>query len=116
LLIDDNVDFGVTFKELLELSGHPVVYCQNEPDALSAVRNGAFALALCDLNLGGQFKTDELIEALYESKSVERIVVMSGADSRLDPRLKKQFESHNDLGVLAKPFDVEAVLKMIRAS
>jgi PAS domain S-box-containing protein len=115
LLIDDNVDFGQTFKDLLELSGHRVVFCQNADEALDAIKNGAFSLALCDVNLGGPFKTDELIEALYTSRSVERVVVMSGGELRGDPRLQKQFASHEDLAVLSKPFEVDAVLKLIKA-
>lgn len=83
--------------------------------AIQKINNQNYSLILTDLNLGGVFRTDEIIEIAKQKKPHQAIALMSGGNAARDPRIKKVLNLHPDIQILLKPFDQMQVVKRFLA-
>ena len=114
LVVDDNPDLGMTLKMALELEGYRTELATTGTQALALQRQKPAEVVITDI-----FMPDsdgfELIATVKREYPKTRIVVMSGGGQKL----KRDYLSSAELmgvdATLQKPFDIDALLGMLRA-
>lgn len=111
LLVDDNVDFCDSTRELLESLGYRVTVANNGYQALASMElvGDEIELVLTDVvmpDFGGR----ELADRIRERKPV-KVIFMSGHTARIVDRYGVE---EGEAFFLKKPFSVIALAKMIR--
>jgi len=111
LIIDDEADVCTFFKRLLTRLGYVVVTASNEPQALQALDEGQFNVALVDLKLPD---TDglTLLKAIKQRQPACEVIIMTGYST------VKTAVSAMQLGAyeyLEKPFDDIAEIEKLVA-
>jgi two-component system CheB/CheR fusion protein len=107
LVIEDNVDFATTLRELLELEGHEVEIAHEGAEGLARARERPPEIVLCDLGLPGMdgFAVARAFRSVPELKDVH-LVAVSGYALPDDVRRAAEagFERH-----LPKPASLEVI-------
>ena len=108
LYIEDNQNTANAVKALLELKGFSVDTANSVKNALNAIENATYDLAICDIGLpDGDGK--ELLKEIHRTQPVPAIA-LSGYSSEEDKRKSKEagFSEY-----LVKPFDLNVLLELI---
>lgn len=110
LLVDDDQSLTRTIGLILERQGYAVSTAGSGLEAIERIREEAFDLAFVDIKMPGL----DGVETLCQLKSLRRdlTVVMMTAYT-VEQRVREALEAGAH-GVLHKPFDVKAVLSLIR--
>jgi PAS domain S-box-containing protein len=116
LLIDDQEDLCATLSEILRAEGFKVHSATTAGAALDCIQSQRYALIVCDLNLGGHFVTDQILQAAKSVDPEQAIAIMSGSDILRDERIAETLKAHPDIERLEKPFDASAIAKMFKSA
>jgi PAS domain S-box-containing protein len=113
LVLDDEPSIRVFLAKALARSGYDSVAVGSGPEAVALARREAFAGMLCDHRMAGMSGT-AVFEAIREIQPdlASRFVFMSG--DTLNPELRS-FATVHGIGLLAKPFDLEAISRTVGA-
>ena|SRR5579862_1042103 len=112
LAIDDNDEFRILLKELLEPYGFEVVPEANPVRALEkfARQKDKFHLVLLDYNMP-QLDGSKTFECLKKLSPDVRVIIVSGVE---ELRLRPILARHPIDGYIRKPFRVQEALQIIR--
>ncbi len=110
LVVYDHTLVRESLSEILAMHGHEVVSASNGGEALEMIKDGAFDLALMDLNLpgGDGFSIFEQIQEISPSTGV---VFITGVE--LAGTLKERSEEI-DYPLLYKPLDMPSLLTLVK--
>ena len=116
-LINDDTTFLELMHDLLETSeGYQVLICKESDNAYAFVKEQRPDLVILDIRIGGEetgWKILELLTLDPETRPLP-VIVCSAAIRELhdhEPLLQKY-----GVGVLPKPFDLEALLEKVEAA
>jgi CheY-like chemotaxis protein len=116
-LVNDDTTFLELMRDLLEAEeGHEVLICKESGNAHRFVKEQRPDMVLLDIRMGGEERGWTILELLTldpETSSIP-VVVCSAALSNLrdhEPLLQKY-----GVGVLPKPFDLDALVAKVRAA
>jgi len=112
LIVDDDISIGTSLKGLLEHIGHTVTVRTSGEEALDAYRAGSYDMVLTDLSMPGMGGI-QLLRELRASDPDARVLVFTGQ------ALEAQVAEATRAGaraVLRKPFELQEVLKAMRAA
>jgi PAS domain S-box-containing protein len=112
LALDDEPSIRAFLRKALTAAGLECVPYQDGAEALEGVRESEFDVMLIDHKMAGMNGT-EFYDAAVEIRPelARRAVFMSG--DVLNPDLRG-FATQRDVRLLAKPFDIEAVIRVVR--
>jgi DNA-binding response OmpR family regulator len=105
LVVEDNVEVGWSLFRVLEEAGYDVVAAVNGGQAVSAVRDSKFNLALIDIVLGA-FDGQDVSDALLELQPDLPVLFMSGYGA-------SGYSSLPDDRVIAKPVDARELIARV---
>jgi CheY-like chemotaxis protein len=112
LIVDDNVDFAIGVKMLLDHDGHVVQVAHDGPSALEVARAFTPDVVLLDLGLPGMngFETARALRAMPEVRDALLVAVSGYAQDEDRRRSEREgFDDH-----LKKPVDPEQIIEVIR--
>ncbi len=107
LVVDDDVSILETVSQILSLEGYDVVQATGGEEALSAVTRAEPSLILLDMRMPG-IDGWAVARALRERDLAIPIVVMTAAENA-----KRWADEIGASGYLAKPFDLEQLLRIV---
>jgi DNA-binding response OmpR family regulator len=108
LLVDDEPRLRETIARSLTAHGHRVDVVGTYREALDAVEQKDYDLLLLDVNLPDATGWDVLREMRDAGRSVPAVVI-----SAVPPSAKRCRE-FRPLGILHKPFPIDALLRLVR--
>jgi two-component system, NtrC family, response regulator HydG len=108
LVVDDDVDNAASLTELLEMEGHSVHTVYSGEDAINAAIQQDFDISFMDVILPGMNGVESFMQ-IHRFRPQARIYMMTGYSVE---QLLTQALNGGALGVLEKPFDPEAILKL----
>jgi PAS domain S-box-containing protein len=113
LVLDDEPSIRTLLGKSLRGAGYEPVVASSGEEALAIVREGPFAAMLCDHRMAGMTGI-EVYDAIVSIRPElgDHFVLMSG--DVLNPTLRSFARDHR-VTLLAKPFDLEAVDRTLRA-
>jgi CheY-like chemotaxis protein len=120
LVVDDDLDIRDAFKDFLEEMGYEVACVPDGHTALADLRRHGAALVLLDVMMPGMDGREFRKRQLSDPTLREIPVIIVTADQRIsDPRIRIKDDSgawdlFGDLPCMAKPFDGEALLSVVR--
>jgi two-component system, NtrC family, response regulator HydG len=109
LIVDDDRDNALSLGELFQFEGHEVTIASNGDDAISACRHSEFDVTFMDVVMPGKNGVETFIE-LKQFNPAAKVVMMTGYS--VEQFLQQALES-GAVGIMAKPFDPNAVLALI---
>ncbi len=114
LVLDDEPSIRVFLEQALRSLGYEPVVTATGEEAIERGADGEFAALICDHQMAGLSGID-VHAALVASRPdlAGRYVLMSG--DVLNPEIEA-FAATNRVGLLAKPFDLETLDRVIRAA
>jgi two-component system, NtrC family, response regulator HydG len=110
LVVDDDVDNAQSLGELLELEGHCVRVVHTGEEAIRAATKEEFNLSFMDVVLPGLNGVESFI-AIRRVRPEARVYMMTGYSVE---ELLTQALNGGALGVLEKPFDPDAILRLTK--
>lgn len=115
-VIDDDLDFTLLVRELLRDQGWDVVICREERDAIRCVEETSPDVVLLDIRMSTRQSGWHVLEALQRQPATRHtpVIVCSAATDDLQARAG-WMEEHG-VTTLAKPFDVDTLLRLIDAA
>jgi two-component system, NtrC family, response regulator HydG len=108
LVVDDDVDNALSLAELLEMEGHSVRVVHSGEEAIRAAVMEDFNLSFMDVVLPGLNGVESFI-AIRRVRPQARVYMMTAYSVE---QLLTQALDGGALGVLEKPFDPDALLKL----
>jgi DNA-binding NtrC family response regulator len=108
LVIDDEVDICEVLELALSLEGYGVKTAHNRESALRLALEDAPAVILLDYRMP-DLDARDFVDQLKAQNIRAAVVLMTGANDAVEKARKLGFEH-----VLCKPFDMEAMLSLIR--
>ncbi|MBF0503660.1 MAG: response regulator [Candidatus Omnitrophica bacterium] len=112
LVVDDDVEFTETLKDLLELEKCDASIIHNGYEALQKVRNEKFDIVLMDIKMPGI----NGVETLKEIKKIApRLAVILMTGYSLEALIKDAFKE-GALAVLDKPLDIPKLFGHLAAA
>jgi len=108
LLVDDEARLRQTVARSLSARGHRVVEAATSREAVATATGAEFDLLLLDVNLPDGTCWDVLRELAAAGRSLPTVIV-----SAVPPSATRVRE-FRPLGVLHKPFPMEALLRLVR--
>ncbi len=112
LLADDDLAIQRSLKRLLEQIGHSVSSYGNGQSALDAYKAGAFNIVISDLDMPGMGGL-ELLRALRAYDAEVRVLILTGQTTSAQQSETMRLGA---AAVLRKPFELEEMLRAIRAA
>lgn len=109
LLVDDEVRFGETLKQILSFYGYKVTVATSGREAIALLDNNTFDLALLDVELPDMYGYD-VIDAIKENNRFLTPIMLTGNGS-LDTAIQALRKGVYDY--LKKPVDSDLLLKTI---
>lgn len=108
LIVDDEENIGLLFKEELEEEGYEVDVASNGLEAIEKVKNGAYDLIIMDIKMPGM----NGIQALNEIKNMnkEQPVILCSAYGEF----KQDFSSWASDGYVVKSADTRELKQTIK--
>lgn len=118
LVVDDDPDIGEYFTFFLEDHGYQVQSAENAEAALERIGDFSPSAVLIDVMMPGRSGLDLLVTLRRDPRWADTPVVMiTGNDMVLRDDCRSYLASHDDVrcpdGVLAKPIDRQALLKLL---
>jgi CheY-like chemotaxis protein len=113
LVLDDERSIGMLLERWLTLSGYEPKVATSGDEAVRLVREMSFDAVLCDHRMAGMTGTEVFDAIVSERPELERRFVFMSGDV-LNPELRAFVEQHG-IGLLAKPFDRDAVRSTLDA-
>lgn len=110
LVVDDDVDNALSLGELLEMEGHSVRVVHSGEEAIQAAVCENFNISFMDVVLPGMNGVESFI-AIRRVRPEARVYMMTGYSVE---QLLTQALNGGALGVLEKPFDPDAILRLTR--
>ena len=111
LVLDDEPSIRRLLTKVLAAAGLRPITAASGPEAIAAVRSGDIDVVLCDHRMAGMSGIDVYNSVVkLDPGLTDRFVFMSG--DVLNPELRSFSQRHN-VGLLAKPFDVEAAVSTV---
>lgn len=114
-LIDDDLDFTSLVSELLREHGWDVVVCHEESEAVRCVEDARPSLILLDIRMSTRASGWHLLEELRKSKETRDIPVIVCSAAVDDLRARSDWMQERGISALAKPFDIDDLLSLLRA-
>jgi two-component system, NtrC family, response regulator HydG len=111
LVVDDDHDNAHSLAELLELEGHRVQIAYSGADAVAVSKSTSFDLTFMDVMMPGMNGLESFVE-IRRTQPKARVYMMTGYSVE---DLLRQAVKQGALGVLEKPFDAEAVLRLTQS-
>jgi CheY-like chemotaxis protein len=112
LAIDDEPSIRAFLRKALAAAGMDCQPVQDGAAALEVLRDTAFDMMLIDHRMAGMSGTEFYEAAVsFRPELTERAVFMSG--DVLNPDLRG-FATQRGIRLLAKPFDIDAVIRVVR--
>ena len=112
LVVDDEIQILTLIKQLLEINGYPCTLASDTRQARSYLKEDAFDLILCDMNMPGESGLDFSREVL--KKQPETAIIMVTAVD--DPDLASTALKMGVYGYIIKPFKMnELVINVTNA-
>ena len=114
LIIDDDLDFRETFRDVLELAGFEVVAAEDGEAAMVALEQHGVSLVITDILMPGMDGID-VIHAIRQRNPGLKVIAISGGNgnSRGMPSLTMASQIGADR-VLKKPFGARDLIDMVR--
>jgi len=109
LLVDDEVRFGETLKQILSFYGYQVTIATSGLEAMSLLDNHAYDLALLDVELADMYGY-EVLDSLKENNRFLIPIMLTG-NGTLDTAIQSLRKGVYDY--LSKPVDSDLLLKTI---
>ncbi len=109
LIVDDDKDNAESLGELFELEGHRITIALSGDEALKVHRSENFDITFMDVMMPGKNGVQTFKE-LKELRPSAKVVMMTGYS--VEQFLRQALE-HGAVGIMAKPFDPQAVLSLI---
>jgi PAS domain S-box-containing protein len=103
LIVDDEEDFRLTLKDILEVKGYETVTVENGKNALQEVNRDSFDIGLIDLNLP-DVSGLELIQTIKLYSPETELIVLTGSPSL--PTAVKALNA-GAFGYIEKPYNVD---------
>jgi two-component system response regulator HydG len=111
LLIEDDADFGILIKEMLEKNGHWVKHCYDGTSAIRACRAGGVDVVFLDLRLNGVTGLD-VFKSIRKIDSDLPIVVLTAFASEENESIN-EMQSMSQTEVISKPVNPDKLLDCI---
>jgi len=112
ILVDDNADQRLVLRLALEQGGYPVREAANGREGLSLQRAHPASVLITDIFMP-EADGFELVDALRREFPSTKIVVVSGGGTRVTHDYLASAKLMGVDATLEKPFEVEALLKML---
>lgn len=109
LVVDDDEDNANSLGELFELEGHDVTVAHSGEAAIAAYMNANFDLAFMDVMMPGLNGVESFLE-IRKLKPEAKVFMMTGYSVE---QLLQQAMDHGAMGVLAKPIDLDRLLRTL---
>lgn len=113
LIIDDDLEFRETFREVLDLAGFEVVAVENGVAALVALEQHAVSLVITDILMPGMDGIDVIHSVRRHNPGIKMIAVSGGNGNRGVPSLTMASQVGADR-VLKKPFGAHELIAVVR--
>ena len=113
LLIDDQYDFRLMLRDLLEQNGHRVISVANGREALTVLEKHSFSLILTDLYMPMMDGIEMLSRLRSRGSAVPPVIVMTGYEHIGTSSARSAAEALGARAVLIKPFKGEDLLAAI---
>ena len=114
LLIEDNIDVLENLTEYLELEGYKIITANNGKSGVQLAKVFIPDLIICDTLMPGM-DGYEVLRLLMETATTTDIPFIFNTSNSENIDREKALQLGAD-GYIVKPFEVEALLKMIKAS
>lgn len=114
LLIEDNIDILENLTEYLELEGYKIITANNGKSGVQLAKVFIPDLIICDTLMPGM-DGYEVLRLLMETATTTDIPFIFNTSNSENIDREKALQLGAD-GYIVKPFEVEALLKMIKAS
>ena len=111
LLVEDDADYGILVKEMLEKNGHWVKHCTNGPDAIEICRDGGIDVVFLDFRLNGITGLDVFKEIRTIDKVLPIVVITAFANEEIKSIAEMQSMALTD--IINKPISPEKLLDCI---
>lgn len=110
LIVDDDANLCETLSDILEEKGYRVAVAHDGPEAIEAVKDQHFDLALIDIVMPGM----NGVETLRQIKSInsQLTTMLITGHTALGESVSEAIEA-GVAGVLYKPLDINAIVEMI---
>src|SRR5262245_33549556 len=115
LIIDDNYDFGLALKDLLERVGYRVHTAATGVEGLAVLGTYPVSLVVTDMvleNLGGV----RLVRRIREKGPDTDVIAISGYDAFNTPNARRVLTSLGVRRIFAKPLILSSLLSEVAAS
>ncbi len=109
LVVDDDIDNAHSLAELFEIEGHDAMIVHSGEAAIAAHLAEHFDLAFMDVMMPGLNGVESFLR-IRQMRPHAKVFMMTGYSVE---ELLQQAVQHGALGVLNKPMDADAVLKMV---
>lgn len=114
LLIEDNIDILENLTEYLKLEGYKIITANNGKSGVQLAKVFIPDLIICDTLMPGM-DGYEVLRLLMETATTTDIPFIFNTSNSENVDREKALQLGAD-GYIVKPFEVEALLKMIKAS
>ena len=114
LLIEDNIDILENLTEYLKLEGYKIITANNGKSGVQLAKVFIPDLIICDTLMPGM-DGYEVLRLLMETATTTDIPFIFNTSNSENIDREKALQLGAD-GYIVKPFEVEALLKMIKAS
>ncbi len=109
LVVDDDIDNAQSLAELFDMEGHVAMAVHSGEAAIEAHKTRHFDLAFMDVMMPGLNGVESFLR-IRQMQPQARIFMMTGYSVE---DLLRQAVEQGALGVLSKPMDLDAILKMV---
>lgn len=110
-VVEDDIDFAEGLAETLELEGHEVEIAHSGEEAIVRSQEKDFDLTFMDVKLPGKNGVECFLE-IRALKPEARIMIMTGYSLQ---HLLNEALDGGALGVLKKPFDIDAAVDIVNS-
>ncbi|MCK4838204.1 MAG: response regulator [Desulfobulbaceae bacterium] len=115
LIIEDNVDFRETLKEMLELEGYDVVEAPDGRAGINMYRNNPVGLVITDIIMPEVDGIEAIMELRQDYPDVKIITISGGGRTFPDPELfLSAAEELGSIQSFMKPLDRVAFMAVVR--
>lgn len=111
LLVEDDADYGILIKEMLEKNGHWVKHCFDGPGAVETCRDGGVDIVFLDLRLNGITGFDVFKQIRAVQPSLPIVVVTAFANEEFETIVEMQSMALTD--IISKPVSPDKLLNYI---
>ena len=111
LIADDDHDFAMSIRELLEQNSYKVLVAHDGAQALQTVRSNGVDVLILDLRMPVLDGLDVYLELKKQGQSLATLLVTAYVDE--EKQRIEAFEQMSRTGILQKPFDPQELVRAI---